>query len=105
MNWRAILLDLEAAGATLTPDGRRMVERNPPVIRTRCAWCKTLIHDGALTADGKESHGACEPCGAQMRLDAGLEPDGEHCIRCGRLWQWHGRDERDRVCGECRYAD
>lgn len=45
---------------------------NAPVIRTICAWCGVLIHDGALTADGHESHGACPKCAKQWLEDARL---------------------------------
>lgn len=31
-------------------------------LRTRCAWCQQLIHDGVLTRDGHESHGICPAC-------------------------------------------
>ena len=32
------------------------------------------------------------------------ELDGEHCPTCGQEWTWHGRDEAQRVCDECRYG-
>lgn len=53
MNW---VRALAAAGATLTQAGARSAQ-----VRTRCAWCDVLLHDGALI-NGKESHGICPQC-------------------------------------------
>jgi hypothetical protein len=39
-----------------------------PRVRTRCAWCKALIHDGVLV-DGRESHGACKACCDRIRQE------------------------------------
>ena len=46
--------------------------------------------------------GTCVDCGADWPL--GDELDGLHCPKCGEEWVWHGRDEKQRVCDECRFA-
>lgn len=50
MNW---VRQLGLAGATLTQTGARIAR-----LRTVCAWCRKLMHDGALP----ESHGICPKC-------------------------------------------
>lgn len=33
------------------------------------------------------------------------EQDDLHCPTCGKEWVWHGRDEKQRVCDECRFGE
>jgi len=33
------------------------------------------------------------------------ELDGLHCPTCGQEHIWHGRDEKQRVCAECRFSE
>jgi hypothetical protein len=33
------------------------------------------------------------------------ELDGETCPQCGAPHAWQGRDEKQRVCDECRYGE
>jgi len=42
-----------------------------PAVRTVCAWCKALIHDGVLV-DGRESSGICPACSVKVRAQYGL---------------------------------
>lgn len=45
----------------------RILAESEPAIRTVCGWCDAVIVDGPLNADGLESTGICEPCGAACR--------------------------------------
>lgn len=50
----------------------RLQQRSEPQrIRTLCAWCGVLIHDGVLFR-GHESHGICKSCDVKLRAEAGL---------------------------------
>lgn len=66
------LAALEAAGAKLTDAGHRELGRNPRRLKTICAWCGDVIRDGALTHDGKCSHGICAKCEGAWRRGAKL---------------------------------
>ena len=44
----------------------------PPRIRTLCAWCGVLIHDGVLFQGKHESHGICPTCDKKLRTEMGL---------------------------------
>ena len=50
---------------------RLKAQPSAPRIRTLCAWCGVLIHDGILF-QGNESHGICPACDAQLRREYGL---------------------------------
>jgi len=47
--------------------------------------------------------GRCVDCFAMWPED-GSAYDDTHCRRCGKDHIWHGRDERQRVCDECRFS-
>ena len=54
----------------------------------------------------------CEFCGENVngyghRPECVTQTDewaDEHCASCGQAHVWHGRDEKDRVCPECRFS-
>ena len=33
------------------------------------------------------------------------ELDGLHCPKCGSIFEWKGRTESQRYCGECRWGE
>ena len=35
------------------------------ILRASCGWCGVLLHEGAVTREGKESTGICPACAAQ----------------------------------------
>lgn len=49
----------------------RLRRRAEEPIRTLCAWCGVLIHDGVLF-QGNESHGICRACDKKLRAESGL---------------------------------
>ena len=58
MSFADFLRKGERLGLKLTASGHRSLGRNPARLRTVCAWCAKLIHDGALPV----SHGCCPTC-------------------------------------------
>lgn len=51
---------------------RERAKANAQRIRTRCAWCQKLIHDGYLFQGKHESHGICPSCDKELRAECGL---------------------------------
>lgn len=58
MSMADFLRAAEPLGVKLSAAGHRELGRNPKRLRTLCAWCRKLIHNGALP----ESHGICPAC-------------------------------------------
>lgn len=84
---------------------RRDLERLKALPR-RASECE---YHGYVMHVQEDDEFRCLPCAVE-RVDsmAGAIPvpdESETCPNCGEPHVWHGRDEKDRVCFQCRYPE